>query len=146
MRMPFQTSLLAALMLGLFALATLAPQPLRADGAADAAIEQVIADQIAAFQRDDMAAAFAHAAPGIQSKFGSPENFGRMVRQGYPMIYRPSRVEWRGLTRHGSGYRKTVLFEDGVGALFEADYIMALEDGAWRIRGVFLRKLPGMTS
>jgi hypothetical protein len=133
-----------ALVLGL-AMPFLGTASLAADP--DAEIERVIADQIAAFQRDDLDAAFAHAAPGIQRKFGNPSNFGHMVRHGYPMIFRPSRVEWRALEALGDGvFVKTVLFEDASGALFEADYTMGLTDGVWRIRGVELRRLPGMSS
>lgn len=111
------------------------------------AIERVIADQIAAFQRDDFAAAFAHAAPGIQAKFGTPEGFGTMVRQGYPMIHRPTRIEWGRLEKGPDGrVVKTVIFEDGKGKLYEAGYLMGRTDGAWRIHGVALRELPGASS
>ncbi|MEL6218930.1 MAG: DUF4864 domain-containing protein [Pseudomonadota bacterium] len=119
----------------------------RPAAAQDAAIVAVIEDQLAAFQRNDLDAAFAHAAPQIQRKFGSPENFGHMVRHGYPMIWRPSRYEYRGLEEPESGFFvKTVLFEDAAGQQFEADYIMGLTEGEWRIRGVSLRKLPGVSS
>ncbi|MEM9145284.1 MAG: DUF4864 domain-containing protein [Pseudomonadota bacterium] len=115
--------------------------------AQDSQIEMVIEDQLAAFQRNDLAAAFAHAAPGIQQKFGSAENFGHMVRHGYPMIWRPQRHEYRGLAERPAGlFVKTVLFEDARGAQFEADYMMRERDGAWRIEGVTLRRLPGVSS
>lgn len=134
----------------LLAFGLLAGPPLSPTAAAEpenAAIEAVIADQIAAFQRDDFAAAFAHAAPGIQAKFGSPEGFGKMVRQGYPMIHRPARVEWGALRPDSrGGLVKTVLFEDARGQLFEADYFMGVTGSAWRIQGVQLRKLPGVSS
>lgn len=115
--------------------------------AQNADIEAVIEDQIAAFQRGDLEAAFSHAAPGIQEKFGSPENFGHMVRHGYPMIWRPQRYEHRGLVEPREGFFvKTVLFEDARGMLYEADYMMGLTGGAWRIQGVSLRRLPGVSS
>ena len=136
------TRLLTAITL---TLALVAGRPALAEGP-DAAIEAVIADQIAAFQRDDFEAAFGHASPGIRAKFGPPENFGTMVRQGYPMIWRPARVEYGALETRGDSYVKTVVFEDASGMLFEADYRMALVDGAWRIRGVRLRRLPGVSS
>ncbi|GMG84224.1 hypothetical protein LNKW23_34390 [Paralimibaculum aggregatum] len=142
------TRLIRALGLALALALPLAPGASRAqDADPNAAIERVIADQLAAFARDDFAAAFAHAAPGIQARFGSPAGFGRMVRQGYPMIYRPARVEWRALeTTAGGAQVKTVLFEDAKGRLFEVDYLMGRTDGAWRIRGVQLRRLPGLAS
>ena len=114
--------------------------------APSAAIEAVIADQIADFQRDDFAEAFEHASPGIQGKFGGPERFGMMVRQGYPMIWRPSHWEWRGLERRDRGWVQTVLFVDRQGRSFEADYVMEQVDGVWRIDGVLMRRLPGVAS
>ncbi len=134
-------SRLAALLL---ALGIAMPAPALAQ---DAAIEAVIDEQIAAFQRNDLETAFGFAAPGIQSKFQNPEVFGTMVRQGYPMIWRPSRYEHLGLEEASGGeFVKTVLFEDGAGVLYEAEYRMGLTDGAWRIRGVRLRKLPDVSS
>lgn len=131
----------------ILAAGVLLADPARAQNdTADPAIEAVIDDQIAAFQRSDLEAAFAHASPLIQRKFGTPETFGRMVRSGYPMIWRPSRYEHRGLAAAGSGRLvKTVLFEDASG-IYEADYLMGETDGIWRIEGVSLRRLPGVTS
>ncbi|MEO0821398.1 MAG: DUF4864 domain-containing protein [Pseudomonadota bacterium] len=129
----------------LLAIAVALPgQAARADDAA--AIRGVIADQIAAFQRDDLDAAFAHASPGIQGKFRSPDTFGQMVRYGYPMIWRPSRWEMGETATTEAGPVQTVLFEDAAGALWEADYSMTEVDGVWRISGVTLRKIPGVAS
>ena len=66
-------TLFAALLLAL---------PVRADDAA----RQVISDQIAAFQQDDFETAFTYASPMIKGIFGTPERFGQMVREGYPMV------------------------------------------------------------
>lgn len=107
-------------------------------------IPAVIADQIGAFLRGDLDAAWAHASPTIQGVFGTPERFGQMVREGYPMVWRPSRWEMRERTAIADGFVQTVLFEDAQGRLFLADYEMRLVDGVWRINGVALRELPGM--
>ncbi|MEM1383628.1 MAG: DUF4864 domain-containing protein [Pseudomonadota bacterium] len=109
-------------------------------------IKAVIADQLAAFGREDVAAAFQHAAPGIQSKFGSAEAFGQMVQRGYPMVWAPARWQWRGMSDGGFGPVQTVMFEDQNGVLWEADYLMRDVDGTWRIGGVQLRRLPGVGS
>lgn len=106
-------------------------------------IRAVIADQIAAFEANDLAAAYAHASPAIQAKFPTPEVFGRMVRTGYPMIWRPSRYQMLGLSETPRGPVQTVLIEDREGRLYEAEYEMREIDGAWRINGVYLRALPG---
>ena len=116
-------------------------QPVRADEPGDS-IEAVIEDQLAAFQRNDMGQAFRHAAPLIQEKFGTPQNFGRMVELAYPMVWRPRRHEMRQLVETESGPVQVVLFEDGAGRLHEAGYLMQMIDGVWRIAGVKLRQLP----
>ena len=43
-------------------------------------------------RRIDVATAFAIASPSIQRMFGTPENFGNMVRGTYPMVWRPAEV------------------------------------------------------
>lgn len=106
-------------------------------------IRAVIADQIRAFETNDLAAAYAHASPSIQRKFPSPEIFGRMVRTGYPMIWRPARYRMLGLAQTPRGPVQKVLVEDRDGRLYEAAYEMREVDGAWRINGVYLRPLDG---
>ncbi|MBL9047494.1 MAG: DUF4864 domain-containing protein, partial [Tabrizicola sp.] len=56
-------------------------------------IRQTIQDQMDALQADDFARAFSFASPNIKGIFGTPENFGAMVKNGYPMVYRPAEVE-----------------------------------------------------
>ena len=56
------------------------------------AIKRTIEDQIAAFKLNDFETAFSFATPFLREKFGSAENFGKMVRNGYPMVWRPSKV------------------------------------------------------
>jgi len=110
------------------------------------AIEAVIDDQIRDFEAGDAQGAFDHASPGIQGKFGDPQTFARMVREGYPMIWRPARREWGDLEKGPRGWVQTVLFVDQAGLLHEADYRMELVDGVWRIDGVVVRRMPGATS
>ncbi|MDA1155681.1 MAG: DUF4864 domain-containing protein [Proteobacteria bacterium] len=42
----------------------------------------MIADQLRAFEAKDLDAAFAHASPGIKSRFSTPEKSGNMVAAG----------------------------------------------------------------
>ena len=58
-------------------------------------MQAIILAQMEAFKRDDGAAAFAFASPGIRSMFGSAERFMHMVRSGYPQVYRPQSIEFR---------------------------------------------------
>ncbi|MDF2232770.1 DUF4864 domain-containing protein [Albimonas sp. CAU 1670] len=77
---------------GLAAPGPFAPAAAQEAGAA-AEIRGVIERQLEAFLAGDVDAAWGYASPGIQGLFGSVENFGRMVREGYPMVWRPA--EWR---------------------------------------------------
>ena len=67
--------------------------PLRAQGSD---IEATIGAQIEALRVDDFAEAFTYASPTIQDIFGNAENFGVMVQQGFPMVWRPAEVQYLG--------------------------------------------------
>lgn len=136
--------LLALLLLA----ASLAPPPpaLAQQTAPAGAVESVIRDQIDAFRAGDLERAFGHASPSIQGLFRTPAIFGRMVENGYPMVWRPERLEFGALTRQGGGWRQVVTIVDGAGRWHEATYEMQLIDGVWRINGVTLETLPGLSS
>jgi hypothetical protein len=102
----------------------------------------VIGEQISAFQADDFATAFTFASPGIQGMFRTPENFGLMVRQGYPMVWRPERVEYLEARRDGSGWRQEVLITDADGRLHKLAYEMVETPAGWRIAGVRILAAP----
>lgn len=68
--------------------------------AADApAVQEMIRDQIGAFQRDDAGSAWKHVAPGLKAKFGTADRFLEVVREGYRPVYRPEEYTFRELTR-----------------------------------------------
>jgi len=123
--------------------------PARAEGpagpvGAEGAIKSVIERQLQAFQANDLETAFGFASPTIQRKFATPENFGRMVQQGYPMVWRPARYRMVRLVETAMGLVQVVMFEDAAGRLHEAAYLMRQVDGVWRIDGVQLRRMPGV--
>ena len=120
------------------ALAVLAA-PLRAD---ETAIRGVIDDQIAAFRQSDVEGAFGYASPSIQGLFGSPSNFGRMVEQGYPMVWRPAEVEYLRADPRGPGWDQDVLITDGAGRLHVLRYSMVETATGWRIDGVRILDAP----
>ncbi|MEC9434270.1 MAG: DUF4864 domain-containing protein [Pseudomonadota bacterium] len=128
---------------GIGALAVAPASPLRAQEIpAAAAIRETIARQFDAFRREDLAGAFDYASPGIRRMFGSPENFGRMVQEAYPMVWRPGGYAFAKLARAGDGYRQAVVITAADGTAYVADYDMIRVDGAWRIDGVRLRRAP----
>ena len=113
--------------------------PAPASPADQAAIRTVIEHQLAAFQRDDAAAAFSYASPGIQAKFGTPDIFMEMVRTGYQPVYRPRETEFRELVASPAGLVQKVLFVGPDGRPVLALYSMERQDdGSWRISGCVL--------
>jgi hypothetical protein len=109
----------------------------RAEDPADA-IRQVIADQIAAFEADDVETAFGFASPGIRAIFGTPGRFGQMVREGYPMVWRPGEVRFSELEARDGRMLQRVLVTDRAGALHVLEYEMLPGEEGWRIDGVRL--------
>jgi hypothetical protein len=133
----------AILGLVLLALGALSAAPARAaerpTPAEAAAIRAVIEHQLAAFRRDDGAAAFAHAAPAIQAQFGTPERFMRMVREGYPAVYRPRQVVFQELLVHDGRWVQPLLVTSHEGQVVVALYTMERQqDASWRVGGVVL--------
>lgn len=115
------------------------PAPAAAQGR-DPAIEAVIAQQIEAFRANDLDRAFTFASPMIQSIFRTPQRFGVMVRNGYPMVWRPAEVAMGRLRIAGETRFQDVILRDMAGQLHIAEYEMIRVNGEWRINGVRLRR------
>lgn len=109
-------------------------------------IEATITAQIEAFKADDFDQAFTYASPTIQGLFQTPENFGRMVRGGYPMVWRPSDVTYLELKETGGFQFQRVLITDADGAVHLLEYQMVELNGAWKINGVRLLANPPATA
>jgi uncharacterized protein DUF4864 len=109
-------------------------------------IEDVIGRQIEAFKVDDFAQAFTFAAPGIQGLFGTPENFGRMVTQGYPMVWRPADVVYLDLRQENGVYAQTVRIIDADGVAHFLEYSMVETGAGWKIGGVRILEAPGVSA
>lgn len=108
-------------------------------------IEDVISKQIEAFRAGDLDSAYDFASPDIQSLFGSAERFGAMVRDGYPMVWRPSDFRFLELTEARGAHWQRVLVTDVQGVFHEFEYQMLLIEGRWRINGVRrLMKTPAV--
>jgi hypothetical protein len=110
--------------------------------AQDADIEGVISRQIEAFRQDDFATAFTFASPNIQRLFRNSENFGDMVRQGYPMVWRPARVDFLGLRNQNGRTVQRVLITDMSGVEHVLDYDMIASENGWVINGVAMLGQP----
>ena len=106
--------------------------------AQDAAIQGVIERQIEAFKADDFATAFTFASPAIKGIFGTPERFGQMVRQGYPMVHRPAEVRFLELREVAGQLWQRVMMTDAAGKAHFLDYQMIETPEGWQINGVQL--------
>ena len=108
-----------------------------------AAVEAVISQQMEAFKRDDAAAAYAFASPGIKALFLDPGSFIAMVQRSYAPVYRPKSVAFGELKATTDGLSQTVAIIDSEGAAWTAVYTLARDpDGQWRITGCVLLKTP----
>ncbi|MEI4231975.1 DUF4864 domain-containing protein [Roseovarius sp. D22-M7] len=112
----------------------------------ETAMRSVISDQIEAFLAEDTERAFKHASPFIQRKFGTPETFGDMVRNGYPMVWQPSDVTFLDLEVIDGTPFQSVRMRGPGGTSWIVDYEMIEVDGEWRINGVRVREAPGLST
>ena len=110
--------------------------------AQEAPIQETIQSQIEAFQTDDFALAFTFASPTIKGMFGTPENFGAMVKQGYPMVYRPAEVEMQDLREVAGSLWQRVRITDQAGAGWFLDYRMVETSEGWQIDAVQILPAP----
>jgi hypothetical protein len=114
------------------------------DGEDQTAIEAVIADQLADFVARDVPGAWEDASPMIQGLFGSPENFGRMVENGYPMVWDNSNARFMELRDEVGRLRQKVMVRDAQGREWLLDYEMVEIEGGWKINGVQVMPAPDL--
>lgn len=110
--------------------------------AQDNPIATTITDQIAAFQADDFDTAFSYASPNIKRLFGTPERFGQMVRDGYPMVHRPAEVTMLDQSQMDGRILQRVMIRDQSGRVHMLAYQMIETDQGWQINGVQLLRAP----
>ena len=114
--------------------------------AQDSEIEGVISGQIEAFKADDFEQAFTFAAPSIRQIFRTPENFGVMVRRGYPMVWRPAEVTFLDLRDEAGVPVQTVQIRDAAGTIHLLAYSMTQTGAGWKISGVQILEAPGVNA
>ena len=105
-------------------------------------IENTIQSQIDAFLADDFDTAFNFASPTIQGIFGSSVRFGSMVRNGYPMVWRPDELRFLELRSISGEIWQKILIRDQSGNVHLLDYQMIQTSDGWRINGVQLLRAP----
>ena len=73
---------------------------------------------------------------------GTPENFGAMVKQGYPMVYRPAEVQMLELRNVAGNLWQRVRITDQAGAGWFLDYMMVETAEGWQINAVQILPAP----
>ena len=103
--------------------------------------QAVIRSQEEAFSRDDAAAAYTFAAPGIQSMYQTPDTFMFMVRSGYAPVYQHRGFEFgEAKTYEGKIYQQVHII-DANGDAWEALYTLEPQaDGTFKISACVLKK------
>ncbi|NEX46946.1 DUF4864 domain-containing protein [Pseudotabrizicola algicola] len=107
-------------------------------------IQQTIQNQLNALKADDFATAFSFASPTIKGIFGTPDRFGMMVRQGYPMVHRPGTVKMLELREVAGNLWQRVMITDEQGRTHLLDYQMIETADGWQINGVQLLPSVGV--
>lgn len=108
-------------------------------------IEGTISSQLEAFKGDDFEKAFTFATPTLQQLFQSPQNFERMVTQGYPMVWRFSEFRYLELAERDGAMFQKVQITDAEGVTHILLYRMQQTQAGWRIGGVQILKSVGAT-
>ena len=109
-------------------------------GASAQTAPDIITSQIDAFRAGDFGAAFDFASDNLQAIFGSPENFGLMVRNGYPMVLDPAELRFLDRAERQGRMVQRVLILDRDGRSYLLEYEMIGDGAGMRIAGV--RILP----
>ena len=127
---------LAAAVVGLGMLGPVhAEEPAGSDAA-----RAIVQSQLDAFQDEAVDQAYDFAAPNIRRMFPTPEVFGRMVREGYPMVWNPADVEFLQAFPRGAMIVQRLRIVDQKGVPYIAEYALMKVDGEWRIAGVEIKK------
>ena len=99
------------------------------------AVITVVQAQLAAFAADDAQKAFSYAAPTIQKMFETAPNFLAMVRQQYPVVYRPVTTIFLKPEMQGEQVLLRVQMTDTGGRPWLAAYSLQQVNRQWRIAG-----------
>jgi hypothetical protein len=110
------------------------------------AIQVAVQAQLDAFAQDDGDAAFGLSSTDTRSRFGSPDNFLRVVKKHYTPIYRHSRANFSAPEIiEGEVYQMVDLIDEN-SRVWIAVYRMERDDaGLWKIDGCQLHETGGIS-
>lgn len=128
---------LCRLLAGLLCALALWPQAQAAalSPADELAVRAAVQGQLAAFAADDAAKAFSWAAPNVREAIGSAGAFLAMVREAYPVVYRPASVAFlKPDSRDGQVFQRVQML-DAAGDAWLATYSLQRGGKGWLITG-----------
>ena len=99
-------------------------------------VKKVISSQLKAFKEENVEKAYSFAAPNIKKQFFNAKNFGLMVKNGYPVIWKPKNYQFVKFSSNGTRSIQRVLFRSSTDALLTYDYLLEKFSNEWRIAGV----------
>lgn len=114
--------------------------------AQDLTIDDVITQQLQAFRDRDVQEAWQFASPTIKELFGTPEAFGTMVQNGYPMVWDNSDVRFLDQDNLGAFVRQEVQIQGPGGLFYILDYQMIETLQGWQIDAVQVIPAPEVMS
>lgn len=139
-----RTGLLRLLLVLVFLMPNLVARAGEISRADQSAFQEIINDQIAAFNADDGLRAYSHAAPVIKQLFPSPDIFMSMVRQGYQPVYRQKSFSFGEVMDDMGRPAQEVTIVDMNGQTWTAIYSFERQaNGSWKISGCRLVRVPG---
>lgn len=99
-------------------------------------VRTVVQGQLAAFANDDANKAFSYAAPNVREAVGTAAGFMSMVRNAYPVVYRPASVAFLKPEGKDDKAIQRVQMTDASGDSWLAIYsLQRQKNKAWRITG-----------
>ena len=111
------------------------------------AVRALIEAQLAAFASDDANKAYSLAAPAIQTMFVSADRFLAMVRESYPVVYRPASVAFLQPERVDGKLVQRVQMSDAAGVPWMVVYQLERQpDRSWRIAGCVAARGQGRST
>lgn len=113
---------------------------------AQEAFDNVIVDQLDAFNSRDIEGAFEFASPMIKRIFGGPENFGIMVQRAFPMIWDNSDARFLDQREEGGALLQRVIVTGKDGNAYVFDYKMIETPDGWQIDGVDYVPAPDLSA
>lgn len=105
--------------------------------------QEVVEQQIHAFESGDDAGAWSLAAPSVRDRFSSAQEFAGMVKARYGPVYRHRSVEYGPAAQRGDevGMVVTLVSEDN--EVWSALFVLSKQDdGKWRTSSCLLAKAP----